>query len=158
RVTPIPSTPVATELVPEPVARELVPEPVPATPASAPCEKEPLLVLPPRLSSPGDVPPRVTPLAPQRFGLQFTLDQAGHDLLRNVQNLLGNQVPSGDLAEVIVRALKVYADHLEKRKCAQTERPASGHRACHPDSRHVPSHVKRTVWKRDGGQCSYVSD
>ena len=49
---------------------------------------------------------RVVPLAPQRFGIQFTLDQAGHDLLRQVQDLLGHEVPRGDLAEAIVRALK----------------------------------------------------
>jgi 5-methylcytosine-specific restriction endonuclease McrA len=101
---------------------------------------------------------RVAPLAPQRYGVQFTLNQAGHDLLRHVQNLLGNRVPPGDLAEVIVRALKVYAAQLEKQKFAATERPAQAHRSLSPDSRHVPSHVMRAVWKRDQGRCTYVSD
>src|SRR5262249_38408833 len=27
-----------------------------------------------------------------------------------------------------------------------------------PNSRHVPARVKRAVWKRDGGRCTYVSD
>jgi len=101
---------------------------------------------------------RVAPLSPQRYGVQFTLDQAGHDLLRHVQNLLGNRVPPGDLAEVIVRALKVYAAQLEKQKFAATERPAQAHRHLSPDSRHVPSHVMRAVWKRDQGRCTFVSD
>ena len=52
---------------------------------------------------------RVAPLSLQRYGIQFALDQAGHDLLRQVQDLLGHEVPRGDLAEVIVRALQAYA-------------------------------------------------
>src|SRR5207247_4630763 len=27
-----------------------------------------------------------------------------------------------------------------------------------PDPRHVPAHVKRAVWERDGGQCTFTSD
>jgi len=103
-------------------------------------------------------PARVAPLSPQRFGVQFTLDQAGHDLLRDVQNLLGNQVAPGDLAEVVVRALTVLKARLEKQKFAATERPAQNHRPRQSDSRHIPSRVKRAVWKRDGGQCTYVSE
>jgi hypothetical protein len=30
---------------------------------------------------------RIAPLAPRRYAVQFTVDQAGHDLLRHVQNL-----------------------------------------------------------------------
>jgi 5-methylcytosine-specific restriction endonuclease McrA len=100
---------------------------------------------------------RVAPLAPQRYGIQFTLDQAGHDLLRQVQDLLGHEVPRGDLAEVIVRALKAYAALLEKKKHAATENPRPPRRQ-KPDSRHVPAHVKRVVRKRDKGQCTHVSE
>ena len=63
----------------------------------------------------------IAPLAPLRYGVEFTLDQAGHDLLQQVQDLLGHEVPRGDLAEVIVRALKAYAALLEKKKHAATE-------------------------------------
>src|SRR5262249_22364516 len=64
---------------------------------------------------------RVAPLAPQRCGVQFTLDKAGRDLLQHVQDLLGHEVPRGDLAEVFIRALKAYAALLEKTK----QRPPS---------------------------------
>ena len=143
-----------------PIATELVPEPVPATIASRPCGMGPLpaLTSPLAVTSPAVGAAHVSPLAPQRYGVQFTLDQAGHDLLRHVQNLLGNRVPPGDLAEVIVRALKVYAARLEKQKFAATERPAQAHHHLDPDSRHVPSRVKRAVLKRDQGRCTFVSD
>jgi len=100
---------------------------------------------------------RVAPLAPQRYGIQFTLDQAGHDLLRQVQDLLGHEVPRSDLAEVIVRALKAYAALLEKKKHAVIESPRAPRRQ-KPDSRHVPAYLKRAVRKRDKGQCTYVSE
>ena len=100
---------------------------------------------------------RVAPLAPQRYGVQFTLDQAGHDLLRQVQDLLGHEVPRGDLAEVFVRALKAYAAVLEKMKHAVVDRPRAPRRQ-KPGSRHISAHVKRVVRKRDKDQCTHVND
>jgi 5-methylcytosine-specific restriction endonuclease McrA len=100
---------------------------------------------------------RVAPLAPQRYGVQFTLDEVGHDLLRQVQDLLGHEVPRSDLAEVFVRALKAYATLLAKQKHAATEHPRVP-RPQKPGSRHISGHVKRVVRKRDKGQCTYVND
>src|SRR5262252_6829714 len=100
---------------------------------------------------------RVAPLAPQRYGVQFTLDQAGHDLLRQVQDLLGHEVPRSDLAEVFVRALRAYAALLEKKKHAATEHPRAPRRR-KPGSRRPSAHVKRAVRKRDKDQCTHVND
>ena len=111
--------------------------------------------MPQPVPAPATDRPRVTPLAPRRFGLQLTLDEAGHDLLCHVQNLLGNQIPPGDLAELFVRALKVYAADLEKQKFAATRQPRPG-RCPRPGSRHIPAHVMRAVWKRNGGRCRIV--
>jgi hypothetical protein len=83
---------------------------------------------------------RVAPLAPQRYGVQFTLDEVGHDLLRQVQDLLGHEVPRSDLAEVFVRALKAYATLLAKQKHAATEHPRVP-RPQKPGSRHISGHV-----------------
>ena len=68
-------------------------------------------------------PSKVTPLAPQRFAVQFTVDQATHDDLLYAQALLGHAVPSGDLAQVVARALKVLIARLEQQKFARTDRP-----------------------------------
>ena len=131
-----------TLLVPEPVpgpGAQLVPEPVPA-PAPAP------------------VPPaRMTPLSPQRFGLQLTIGQETHDLLRYAQSLLGHRVPSGDLEAVIRFALESAIPALERQKFAATSRPRrTGRPSSNP--RHIPAHVKRAVWERDGGQCTVLSE
>jgi len=101
-------------------------------------------------------PSKVAPLAPQRFAVQFTMDQATHDDLLYAQALLGHAVPNGDVAEIFARALKALVAKLEQQKFAKTEHP----RPCRPSehARHVPAEVKRAVWERDGGQCTFVSE
>ncbi len=111
--------------------------------------------------APGHVEPpapraRVTPLSPERFALQLTIGQGTHDKLRRAQELLGHAVPSGDVAEVLDRALDALLAQLEKRKCAATSRPRPRRRS--KNERHVPAHVRRKVWQRDGGQCTFESD
>ncbi|MBI1796960.1 MAG: HNH endonuclease [Candidatus Eisenbacteria bacterium] len=101
-------------------------------------------------------PPRVAPLAPERFALQVTIDQETRDLLRDVQNLMGN-AGSNDVATVLRRALELLKRQLERQKFAATESPRTiSVRASEP-SRHIPAEVKRAVWERDGGQCTFVS-
>ena len=103
----------------------------------------------------GEPFPRIKPLSPQRFGVQFTIDQATHDDLRCVQALLGHQVSSGDLAQVFSRALKSLRKELERTKFAATDRPQTKPRPA-TKKRTIPAHVKRAVRERDGDQCSFV--
>src|SRR5262249_23748192 len=39
-----------------------------------------------------------------------------------------------------------------------TSRPRKGRKHAASGTRHVPAHVKRAVWKRDGGQCTFVGE
>ena len=50
-----------------------------------------------------------------------------------------------------------YVAKLRKQKFAATDTPRPGC-ARSEDSRHIPAEVKRAVWQRDGGQCTYTSD
>lgn len=59
---------------------------------------------------------KVTPIGPQRFGLQVTISGATHDKLRRAQDLLGHAVPDRDVATVLDRALDALITKLEKRK------------------------------------------
>jgi 5-methylcytosine-specific restriction endonuclease McrA len=101
-------------------------------------------------------PARVAPLAPERFAIQCTVDRETHDLIRYAQTLLGHAVPSGDLPEAIRRAFACLVGELEQQKFAKTERP----RPCRPSehARQIPADVKRAVWERDGGRCTFVSE
>src|SRR5207244_2705766 len=63
-------------------------------------------------------PPKLAPLAPQRFALQVTIGESTHDKLRYAQALLGHQLPAGEIAAVLDRALDALISELEKTKFA----------------------------------------
>ena len=100
--------------------------------------------------------PRVTPLAPQRFGLQVTLDQETHDLLRRAQALMSHQVRAGEILPVLNGALRCFVAQLEKQKYAATSCPRPSKPGS--SSRHIPAAVKRAVRERDGDRCAFVSE
>lgn len=101
---------------------------------------------------------RVEPLAPERFALQVTIGQGTHDKLRYAQSLLSHQLPSGDVAEVLDRALDALIRRLERRKFAATARPRPGRRRSTAGGRYIPADVRRAVWERDGGRCTFLSE
>jgi hypothetical protein len=109
--------------------------------------------------APGHVPEhaRVTPVAPQKFALQLTMDGSTQDRLRYAQELLSHQVPDGDIATVLDRALDLLIARLEHTRFGITDRPGRAGGTPAPGSRYVPAHVKRVVVQRDQCRCTYVS-
>lgn len=103
-------------------------------------------------------PAKVAPLAPERYAVQFTIGQSGHDKLRHAQALLSHQIPSGNVAELVERALEALIVQLEKHKFAATGKPRPGRKRSSSGGRYVPADVKRRVRERDGDQCTFVSD
>jgi len=88
---------------------------------------------------------------------QLDLDEETEQMLEYARSLLGHQVPPGDLARLLRKLLELSIPQLEKQKFGGTSHPRrSGTCSNHP--RHIPMHVKCTVWKRDGGQCTFVSE
>jgi 5-methylcytosine-specific restriction endonuclease McrA len=99
---------------------------------------------------------RLAPLSPGRFALQVMVDQETYDQLRYAQSLLGHAVPSGDVATVLKRSLEIAVEQLERQKFAKCAR--SRPRRSHANGRYVPAEIRRMVWQRDGGQCTFVSE
>ena len=98
-----------------------------------------------------------TPIAHQRFALHVSIGQGAHDKLRYSQELFSHQIRQGDLEAMFELALDQLIVVGEKRKFAASDRPQRV--ACKSTNpRHIPNRVKREVWKRDGGQCTFVSD
>jgi hypothetical protein len=62
------------------------------------------------------------------------------------------------VAALLRRAVKAWVQGLEKRKFAATTRPGRGLRRASANPRCIPAHVKRTVWARDRGQCTFTAD
>ena len=113
----------------------------PATTASAP--------------APSPSPPIVTPLAPERYKVQFTVSRETYEKLRRAQNLLRHSVPTGDPGVIFDRGLTLLLAQVERRKTVATTRPRRGMRRG-SSSRYIPARVKREVWSRDGGQCAFI--
>ncbi|HEX7125383.1 MAG TPA: HNH endonuclease signature motif containing protein [Thermodesulfobacteriota bacterium] len=147
--------------VPEPQAAASPPPPVPSAAASAPAPTSPVPAVAPTPPAPPPAPtpprpPVVAPLAPDRYKVQFTASAETCAKLRQAQDLLRHQIPDGDVAQVLDRALTVLVDTLLKRKVGATGRPRAG-TPPRPGSRHIPAAVRRAVWARDGGRCAFVS-
>jgi hypothetical protein len=101
---------------------------------------------------------KMTPLAPEAFGLQLTIDRETHELLQRARALMSHQNPSGAIAPVIKRGLELLVAELEKRKYAATDRPRPQAQGTPSNPRHIPASVKRAVRERYGDRCAFVSD
>jgi hypothetical protein len=101
---------------------------------------------------------RVTPLSAEAYAVQFTRSREADERFRYLQDLLGDQVKPHDLAEVYDRAVKELVKKLERVRFAACDRPRRGGRRADPRSRHVAAKVRRAVWQRDNGQCTFESE
>ncbi|HVP15618.1 MAG TPA: hypothetical protein VMS88_08730, partial [Terriglobales bacterium] len=88
---------------------------------------------------------------------QVTIGKEAHEALQYAQALLGHRIPSGDLAAVLERLIQLGVRQLERKKFAAADCPRSAHPDPTTSIRYIPAEVKRAVWERDGGQCSFVS-
>ena len=116
----------------------------------------PVVMPNPGATTPSPSPrPSVLPLSADRYLVKFTASDATLAKLTRAQELLSHSVPSGDVSEIIDRALTALLEQAEKRKHAATARPRPG-REIAPASRSIPAAVERAVWARDGGRCAFT--
>jgi len=101
---------------------------------------------------------RVAPLSAESYAVQFTRSREADERFRYAQDLLGRSVKPGDLAEVYDRAMKELIKKLERTRFGACTTPRAAGRRSRTGSRHVSHDVKRAVWTRDKGQCTFVSD
>ena len=101
----------------------------------------------------------LSPLSADRYKLQCTASKQLHDKLRQAQDLMRHELPSGDVAQVLERALDLLIADRMKKRFGQTSKPrrARASAASKPHSRHIPNEVRRHVLQRDGSRCTYVS-
>lgn len=102
-----------------------------------------------------EAPCTVNYLSPGWVRVHLTLPEATYDKLRLAVDLLRHTNPSGQMADVIGKAVTLLVHHLERRKFAATKSPRKA-AALRRRTRYIPAAIKRAVWARDGGQCAYV--
>ena len=147
RLSPRPDVPPSIRRLPTP--RPEPPPPGAALPTQAP---PPMALPPPRVAV---RPAAVTPLSPDRYKLQLTIDGDTLNKLRLAKDMLSDAIPSGDDAAILDRALTVLLVDLAKKKFADTQQPHRS-RGTKPHSRDIPAAVQRAVWLRDLGRCAFV--
>ena len=98
--------------------------------------------------------PAPAPPAEERYLLRLAIAAGTHAKLRYAQALLRHSVPSGDVAAVLDRALDALIEKCEKRKFAAT--PKGRAAAAARRRRSIPAEVRRGVWARDEGRCTFV--
>ena len=160
------------ELAPQPDAPTLIrrlpmPEASPAADGRPSPRARPPVATPTSPVTPPSPRPVLQPTAPERYRVQFTVGQETHDKLRRLQDLLRREIPSGDPATIVDRALTLLLEKVERAKCgaAAKPRPAAAAPATRSEtgrpvtkpSRHVPRAVVREIDRRDGRQCAFVS-
>ena len=99
------------------------------------------------------------PLAPDRFLLRLTISADTHAKLCRAQDLLRPSIPSGDRAAVLERALTMLVDHLERTRTGRLKRPRPANAqptTKSANARHIPRAVRRAVWQRDEGRCTFT--
>lgn len=101
-------------------------------------------------------PPAIPKEPTAKYLLQCTLDEETVELLERARSFA---LPGAhaDVAAVLKAALRDHLEQQEKRKFAATERPRAARRShAGGASRGIPAQVRREVWKRDEGRCTFV--
>lgn len=153
------ATPAARPMTPAPAA-EAPAQPAAASPLSAPTTSS--ASAPPALfalSLPPPPRPEIKPLSEDRYSLKVTLSRSVHDKLLDAQALLRHAIPSGDLDQVLGRALDSLLRDLRRQKFGETSKPrapSSPPPEQPSGSRRFPNADRRQIVARDGLQCSFV--
>jgi len=104
--------------------------------------------------------PTVAPLSVDTFKVQFTASRAFRDKLQQAQRLLRHRVPSGDVGQILEKAVDLLIEKVTKERFGVGRKPrkesVSGDGPA--KSRHVPASTARHVYSHDEARCAFVDD
>ena len=97
---------------------------------------------------------KVTPLSIDQVSVRFSASTEFEEKLKKAQELLSHKYPEGKIADILSDALDaLLKEHEPKEKkvsLVETKERTM-------DTRYIPRGIRKEVWKKDGGQCRYVS-
>jgi len=97
---------------------------------------------------------RVKPLSADSVGIQGSVRWATHEKLLRLASLCGHRL--NDLDAFLSAMCDVAIPVFERRKFAASDRPRTPSKPA-KNPRTIPAYVKRAVWRRDGGCCTFVA-
>jgi hypothetical protein len=83
-----------------------------------------------------------------------TLSRNALAKLEAARDVLSHARPGASMGEILEAGLDLLLQQHAKRK-GLVAKPRKEPPPSDPDSRHVPAHVRRAVWIRDGGRCQF---
>ncbi|ABC83806.1 HNH endonuclease [Anaeromyxobacter dehalogenans] len=106
-----------------------------------------------RAGSPAARPSSVDWLDGDQARMHLTVSKAFLKKLDAARNALSHSMPDASREDVLEAALDLLLDDRARRK-GLTARPQMKVRPSKPN--HIPARVRREVWARDGGRCTFV--
>jgi 5-methylcytosine-specific restriction endonuclease McrA len=98
---------------------------------------------------------RIRPVGDGLYKLEVVLTQDQMQKLEKARDLARHRNPSGELSVLIERGLDLLIEGMEKQRFAITDQPRT-RRAASTDTGRATAEVRRQVYRRDGGQCTFV--
>jgi hypothetical protein len=167
-LAPKPFVPPSIRKLPERAPAVVEAPPTPSLPlplTDAPAVETPAEATPSVSPSPLPLPPlrrpEVEPLSAEAYRVEFTADRALKAKLEKAEELMRHSVGPGNLVAVIDRALDLLIEEVTKERFGVGRKPRSTAAEAEERevvTRHIPDAIKREVYERDGGQCTFVSD
>jgi hypothetical protein len=159
RLSPRPPVPPSIRKLPQ--ARLAVFESPPSLPL--PVTEAPRVEAPPVSAPLPPLPrkPAVEPLSAEAYRVEFTADRSLKNKLEQAEELMRHRVGKGNLVAVIERALDLLIAEVTKERFGVGRKPrstAAEGEGREVVSRHIPDAIKREVYVRDGGQCTFVAE
>ena len=99
------------------------------------------------------------PLGTGRYCVRVTIDSVAHEELQELRALLRHQIPDGDVAKIVERAIHALLEQARKQKrgARSPRTPAKTPTPSKRPARKIPTAIRHAVWERDGGRCSFES-
>jgi 5-methylcytosine-specific restriction endonuclease McrA len=105
--------------------------------------------------------PILDPVSADQWSMRVTIDRSFKEDLETLACLLSHKVPDGNLGAVLREAVRCAIERHGKRRGAvkpERERKPVARKPRRPGEREpISTPVRRAVWERDGGRCTYVS-
>jgi hypothetical protein len=103
--------------------------------------------------------PESIPLTADMRRLHVTVSKGFLAKVESARSALSHSRPGASLEDVLEVGLDlILARETKKRALVAKPRPAPPIPTAPANPRHIPAHVRRAVWDRDGGRCSWPLD
>jgi hypothetical protein len=106
------------------------------------------------MSRPDDRRDVAVPLTADLRRLHVTVSRRFMEKLDAARDALSHSHPGAEIEEILEAGLDLVLAERARRK-GLVAKPRKEPPRASPDSDHVPAHVKRAVWLRDGGRCQF---